>query len=188
MFLCPESYSLTMGATNVAKRYRGKDARDRLIEGERMLERYNNGATVSKLMEEFSYRSRQTIDARLKSAIKERIAPEADAYRLALDATLSDQMARLDEQMTAVDHLIQLGTEQHDGALIERAMVQRLHVIEARIRVVDRRSRLMGLDAPVKADVTMHVETEQDRELAQLVRESKVKAAVQRQEQEEARA
>lgn len=159
-----------MAAARVARRYRGMDARDRLIQSEQMLIDYNNGMQVSALAEKYNY-SPATIHNRLSAALKQRVAPQVDEYRQIVDALLSDQMAKLEEHLAAVDRLIALGSETRDVALIERAMVQRLHTIETRTRVADRRAKLMGLDMPVRADVHVTVTTPVDTAVAGLLAE-----------------
>lgn len=51
------------------------------------------------------------------------------------------------------------------------AVMDRIH------KIGDRRSKLLGLDAPVKVDATVHEVTQQDLELDELLREAKAQAA-----------
>lgn len=141
-----------------------------------MLRRYNNGAQVSELMAEFAVSS-TTVHNRISAALKLRIAPNADEYREAQNALLDESMTMLGQQLDSVDKLILLGMEKHDVTVIEKAMTQRLKVIEARTRVLERRARLNGLDRPVRAEVTVHQVDQKDMELAELIREAKAKAA-----------
>lgn len=146
----------------------GKTEKDRLVEGEKLLSRYTNGAKVSELIEEFGL-SRATVHRRLTAAINARIAPTVDEYREVQNAMLDEQMAMLDEQLDAVRHLLQLAVEQKDATLIDKAMSQRLRTIEVRTKVAERRARLMGLDQPVRADVQVTVTTPLDTEVEELL-------------------
>jgi Homeodomain-like domain len=47
------------------------------------------------------------------------------------------------------------------------------------LRIMERRARLFGLDAPVKVDAQVTEVTQADMEMAELVREAKAKAATQ---------
>lgn len=63
-----------------------------------------------------------------------------------------------------------------DGPVL--AAIDRLVRIEdARRRNAERRAKLLGLDAAVKADVTVHEVTQEDIELAELIRETQAKNA-----------
>jgi hypothetical protein len=159
------------------------DDRDRLVEGEKMLDRFNNGAKVSQLCEEFGY-SKQTIHNRLSAAIKERIAPTVDEYREAQSALLDDQMVKVQEQLDAVDKLVMLGMEQKDATLIDKAMSQRAKAIELRSKVAEQRAKLMGLNRPlvVEATVTL-VQSGVDAELERLSGELGVTAPVHAEQQ-----
>ena len=141
-------------STGVSRRYNGMDGRDRLIEGEKILERYNNGAKVSELCEEFGY-SKQTIHERLSLAIKSRIAPTVDEYREAQNALLDDQMVKLAEQLDAVDKLVMLAMETKDAILLDKAMSQRVRAIEMRTKTAEQRAKLMGLNKPLQVEATV---------------------------------
>jgi len=159
-----------MTSSNIAQRWGGKDAKDRLIEGEQILTAYNNGHPVSELAERWGY-APSTIHNRLKVAIEARIAPTVDEYRAIQNALLDDQMMRIEEQVDAAMKLIVLGTEQKDASVIDRGMTQRLRALEARTRIAERRAKLMGLDMPTKVDATLTVTTPVDTAVAGLLAE-----------------
>ena len=159
-----------MVSTAVARRNNGKSARDRLVEGEQILARYNNGAKVSQLMEEFGL-SHGTVHNRITEALKARIAPTVDEYRAAQDALLDDQMTKIEEQIDAARQLLALGVEQKDASVIAAGMNQRLRAIEVRTKIAERRARLWGLDAPVKAEVQVTVSTPIDLAVDELAKQ-----------------
>lgn len=145
-----------MVSTGVATRNSGKTERERIVEAEAILTRFTNGARVSELMEEFGL-SHGTVSARIKSALALRIAPTADEYRETQNALLDESMTMLGQQLDQVDKLILLGMETKDVATVEKAMAQRLKVIEVRTRVSERRARLNGLDRPIQVSQTITV-------------------------------
>jgi hypothetical protein len=159
-----------MVTSSVAKRWGGKDERDRLIEGEQILTAYSNGHPVSELAERWGY-APSTVHNRLKAAIAARISPVVDEYREVQNAVLDDQMLKLEEQLDAAMRLVALGTEQKDAGVIDRGMTQRLRAIEARTRILERRARLNGLDMPVKAEVSVSVTTPVDTAVSGLLAE-----------------
>jgi hypothetical protein len=159
-----------MTASNIAQRWGGKDAKDRLIEGEQLLTAYSNGHPVSELAERWGY-APSTVHNRLKAAIAARISPVVDEYREVQNAVLDDQMLKLEEQIDAARRLVALGTEQKDAGVIDRGMTQRLRAIEARTRILERRARLNGLDMPIKAEVAVTVSTPIDTAVDDLVRQ-----------------
>lgn len=140
----------------MATRNSGKTERERIVEAEAILTRFTNGARVSELMEEFGL-SHGTVSARIKSALALRIAPTADEYRETQNALLDESMTMLGQQLDQVDKLILLGMETKDVATVEKAMAQRLKVIEVRTRVSERRARLNGLDRPIQVSQTITV-------------------------------
>jgi hypothetical protein len=147
-----------MASASVARRYRGMDEHDRLVEGEKMLAMYNKGARLSELAKAFGY-SGNTIRNRIDQATAARIAPTVDKYRMIQGEAIDTQLARVEEQLENVDRFLLLAVEQKDAALIEKGLAQRLHAIEARNRVLMMRAKLFGLDMPVKAEVSVVVTT-----------------------------
>lgn len=166
-----------MVSSSVAQRWGGKDARDRLIEGEQILTAYNNGHPVSEIAERWGY-APSTVHNRLKQAIMARVAPTVDEYREIQNALLDDQMMRIEEQVEAAMKLIVLGTEQKDAAIIDKGMTQRLRAIEARTRIAERRAKLMGLDMPTKVEANVTVTTPIDSAVAGLLAEMDQPSAV----------
>lgn len=99
-----------------------------------------------------------TVQNRLQAAYDDLVLPVADEVR-------QIELARLDRwQKRLEDRLV-------DGEAPER-------IIPIGLKVQERRSRYLGLDAPERADVTVHEVSEQDVELAAMIREAKAKVAV----------
>lgn len=154
----------------------GKSARDRLVEGEQLLSAYSNGRPVSALIEEFGL-SRATIYRRLQLAVDARLAPTVDEYRASQNVVLDEQMERANQHLASAGAMMTLGTEQEDIDAIERGLVHHLKAMEMVNRICEARRRLNGLDMPVKVEATVHQVSQQDVELAEMIREAKARAA-----------
>jgi pyrimidine operon attenuation protein/uracil phosphoribosyltransferase len=94
-----------------------------------------------------------------------------DKFRMIQGEAIDTQLAHVEEQLDNVDKLILLGMETRDVALVEKAMTQRLHAIEARSRILMMRAKLFGLDAPTKTEVSVTVSTPVDSAVAELLSE-----------------
>jgi hypothetical protein len=73
--------------------------------------------------------------------------------------------------------LIEQGEVAGDPVILEKGMIHHLKAIETLNRVVERRARLNGLDAPAKVEATVVHHDAKDLELAEMVRQAKEKAA-----------
>ena len=162
-----------MTAANVARRWGGRDENDRLAEGEEILSMYNRGARVSELSTAFGY-SPTTIRNRIDLAIKARIAPTVDKFRMIQGEAIDTQLARIEQQYDRAEKLLVFAVEAKDGNLIDKALSQRLKAIDSRNHTLALRARLFGLDAPAKIEQTVTVTTPVDaavEELSQRMRE-----------------
>lgn len=76
--------------------------------------------------------------------------------------------------------IINPDTEQpmEDDGFVLQAIDRLVKIEDARRRNAERRAKLLGLDAAVKVDATVHQMTQEDIELAELVREAQAKNAV----------
>jgi transcriptional regulator with XRE-family HTH domain len=146
----------------------GKSEADRLREGEAILADYNRGIRQSDLAEKYGL-SQQTVSRRLYQAIHARLAPTVDQYREAQNALLDDLMGMLERQYAAAEEMLRQAEIKSDGVMFDKALAHYSKAIDAFYRHVERRARLNGLDAPVKAEVTMTVTTPFDTAVAGLV-------------------
>jgi hypothetical protein len=149
---------------------RGKSAKDRLIEGEEILRLKSLGHQVSELCDRFDI-SEATLYRRLDAAVKARIAPTVDAYREEQNRLLDDLMSKWSAQCDAGEVLVAHGATTEDMALVERGAKMRGDALNGMLRVSERRAKLNGLDAPVRAEVSVTVTTPVDAAVAALAAE-----------------
>lgn len=95
---------------------------------------------------------KSTVERRLRCAIAERIDPLADQLRAV-------EVARLDQLLETVWATVKADTE----AAVKLAAVDRL------VKISERRSKLLGLDAPVSADVRVTTQEDADAALDALI-------------------
>lgn len=154
----------------------GQGPRDRLAEGEEMLRDRALGLQVSELCAKYGV-SRATLYRRLDDAVKARIAPTVDAYRESENRLLDDLMSRWQKSAAAAAVMIEAGTREENMSLVERGMARNEAALMGMLRVHERRSRLNGLDAPVKTDVHLTVSTPIDDAVAALAAEVEAAAS-----------
>jgi hypothetical protein len=149
----------------------GKGPNDRLAEGEAMLRDRALGVQVSEMCAKYGV-SRATLYRRLDEAVKARIAPTVDAYRESENRLLDDLMSRWQQNAEAADVLISKGCEgEGNMSLVERGMARREAALAGMLRVSERRSKLNGLDAPVKVDAHVTVTGALDARIDEMLRE-----------------
>lgn len=73
------------------------------------------------------------------------------------------EVLRLDRYLAALDTRVQTGDAQ---------------AIQAALRVADRRAKLLGLDAPTVVEATVTQTTQQDMELAEMIRDAQARVAL----------
>lgn len=155
---------------------KGQSERDRLAEGERMLVDRAHGMTLTAIAEKYNVHH-NTVGKRLKAALDARIATTVDAYREQQNASLDHLSQRQADALELVERSIgeALRTGRLDQAL---GLLDRLErVTNMVLRIQERRARLNGLDRPQQMDVTVTEVTEQDRELAEMIREAQARMA-----------
>lgn len=141
--------------------------RDRLLEAETILRDSNRGMTPGQLMEKYGI-SKATLYRRLNTAVQARLAPTVDEYRERQNAHLDDMLARWEQQVAAADILIEQAQVTESWAMFDRGVKMRETALQGILRVAERRARLMGTDAPVKADVSVTVTSATDAAIEQL--------------------
>lgn len=99
-----------------------------------------------------------TVHNRLNAHIAELVLPLADEVRKVELDRLDTWLARLEERLDAGEDPVR--------------------VVPVAIKVAERRARMLGTDAPERADVTVHEVTQQDIELMELLAEARASQAV----------
>lgn len=126
----------------------------RISEGEAILRDRNRGVPASEMMSKYGI-SRATLYRRIDEAIAARIVPTVDAYREQQNAALDDLVRRWEQQLDTAEEFVRQGAVNESASAIERGMKMRAEALTGLLRVQERRSRLMGTDAPVRAEVTV---------------------------------
>ncbi|GIH26044.1 hypothetical protein Aph01nite_43540 [Acrocarpospora phusangensis] len=123
------------------------------------------GSTVHELLTEYS---------------AARLDPLTDEYRRIELDRLDDYTAKAYEVLVAEHVLVQHGKVIYDPETEApmRDLAPKLAAIDRLVRISERRSRLLGLDAVIKADVTVTPVDPTDLALMQLVTEARAKTAV----------
>lgn len=155
----------------------GKSEKDRLAEGEAMLSDRIRGMRPSAMMEKYGV-SQATLYRRLDAAVAARLAPTVDKYREQQNAVLDDLMARWEQQVSMGEEVVKAAIVAEDLPALERGAKMRVAALDGILRLVDRRARLNGLDMPVRVETSVVVETERDRELAEMVREARARLII----------
>jgi transposase len=160
--------TLTLQLTT--EQHSGKSAKDRLVEGERILTDWSAGATVSELCDRYGV-SVATLYRRRDRALKARLASTVDQYRERENVTLDETMKRWMRQRDAAGEMVEAGPLASDWGLVERGMKLHADALNGITRTSERRARLNGLDAPAKAEVTVTHTTPVDAAVEALVAE-----------------
>lgn len=150
--------------------HHGKSQKGREAEAERILRDYVRGTPVRELCDIYEL-SRPTIHRRIDQAIKLRVAPTVDAHREQQNALLDDLMQRWSAQCDAADAIVAEGSRTESMSLVERGMTKRAEALNGMLRVVERRAKLNGLDAPTRVEATVEVTTPVDSAVAALAAE-----------------
>lgn len=157
---------------------------------------FAHGYPDSMIAQRLDYPSAKAVSEGRRKVLKEIVQAPADeiiereVHKLDLELIRLEQLERdvrkvLDAEHITISHgkvIVDPRTEQPllDDSPILQAADRLIKIEDARRRNAERRARLLGLDAAVKVDATVH-ETKQDVELQEMLREAK--AAVEAQEQ-----
>lgn len=133
------------------------EAATRINKKLRALEMRRQGRSIPDIARtlELAYRTAQ---AYIEEALKECVTREVDLLRQL-------ECQRLDEYLEKLKPRIDRGDEK---------------AVNAALRVSEQRARLLGLNAPIRVEGTFHEETEQDRELQEMIREAQARNAVEK--------
>lgn len=159
----------------------------------RAMELRSKGWTLQKIADELGYSHRSNVAQIINENIA-RITREPAA------AVLHFELERLDAELGRLDNLeaaarkvlearhimvnngrviLHPDTEQpmEDDAPVLQAIDRLIKIEDARRRNGERRAKLTGIEAAIKVDTTVHEVTQEDIELAELVREAQAKNA-----------
>lgn len=159
-------------------RDRTNEEKERLAQAEAILTEYLFGTPVASLVETFGV-SRATVYRRIDEALAARIVPTVDAYRQQQNALLDELTAKWRQQIDAAEVMLAAATAPGKESVvgIERAMKMRTDALGGLLRVVERRARLNGTDAPVRVEATVTDATPSiDARVAELAEQIKAKA------------
>jgi hypothetical protein len=126
------------------------------------------GATFARIAEELGYADRRTALRGVERALRESVTEPAESLRALelarLDAWLVEAWAVMEREHVTVQHgKVVCGADgeplRDDGPVL--AAIDRL------VKISERRSKLLGMDAPVRAEVVTIDQV--DREIARLV-------------------
>lgn len=162
------------GSTN--RRHSGRGHADRLAMGEKVLAHRNNGWTMPMICKNLEV-SPATARRALELVLAERIPPTVDEFRRQQNDRLDQTQRTITENLELADRIGRMGVEQDSVKLVEQAIAIRSQQIALQLRLDERRARLNGLDAPVKVDATVTQVDPADAELAEMIREAKMKEA-----------
>lgn len=107
-----------------------------------------SGMTYKQVAAEMGYANQATAFERVQLGLSLRINPAVDRLRQLQDAELEEMAGKLKE----------IADNAEDSDL-------RMRAYDRWLKVMDRRAKLHGLDAPVKVDATVTQQTQQEKEL-----------------------
>lgn len=114
---------------------------------------------------------RATAYRRIDQATRAIPAAEVERYRELERVRLEEVADAVERQYAVAAELGRLGSLSEDAELIEKAVNLLDKANGRKIQLSDRWSRLMGLDAPQRSEVTVTVQTDLDREMSALADE-----------------
>lgn len=129
------------------------------------------GKTLAEIAIALEYSSTQACHAALKRHLEKHIAPAADEYRAVIDARLDRMYREVMRVLEATHYVVNAGTVvffgdcecddgqrlaglcKHAKPLLDDSPV--LAAVDRLLKIEDQRSRLFGLNAPVKHEVSV---------------------------------
>jgi hypothetical protein len=165
--------------SNVGRARRRVNSEQRAEQAARAYEMRLQGQRLAAIGRELGIAT-STVHKLLAEHVAARVDPLADAYRAMELDRLDDLTVRAYAVLTARHVVVQHGKVILDPdsgePMLDDAPV--LNAIDRLVRLSESRRKLLGLDAPLKADVTVTPVDPADIELAQIISEARAKAAV----------
>lgn len=165
-----------VGSRGAGSRNGGKSSSERLAEAEQILTDRMNGMQVSALMAKYGY-SRGTIVNRINAAVDARISPTVDKYREMEGQYLDGIADDIERMKNAAKEIVMSGINSGDITMIDRGLEAFNRATSQSLRLSERRSKLYGLDSPVKVEAVVATVTQEDLEMQELIREARFRAA-----------
>lgn len=148
---------------------------EKRAQGERILDARNRGDQMHTIAAREGIAER-TAYRRMDDAVNARVFPTVDEYRRQQDIALDLELRRSDETLAAANAM--LSSDEVSTDTILKALELRQKVSATRIRVMERRAKLMGLDAPIKAEVQATVTVEAESlDVMELIRQAQARNA-----------
>ncbi|MEU9819192.1 hypothetical protein ACIGG9_16125 [Pseudonocardia alni] len=152
----------------------------------------SRGQTLQAISDLLQYGSAGNVSRAIKRATQDVIAEDADEYRrqqlLRIAMLRREAIAVLERDHVVVSHgrVIRVGPMPEEGQPDTRKPLlddgPKLAAIATLRQLDEREAKLLGLDAAVKVDATVHQVDPQDLELMQLISEQKAKNAAEREQ------
>jgi hypothetical protein len=136
------------------------------------------GMTLQAISDALGYGGHANVSTALDRAVAAIVGPDAQVYYQIQMTQLDDLTARVYKVLDGDHPLVSEGQIVRDNGVPLSDPSVTLAAVDRMLRLMERRAKLMGLDGAVKHDLTVHHETEQDRELAELLREAQAANAV----------
>lgn len=147
---------------------------------EQILIRHVDGASLPVIQEEFGL-SKAAVIEHVHKALKNRIDLRTDEYREVTNRALDQQMEAVKKHFEAAEAMLVDATARGDLIGMDKALQHHLRAIATRTQIIERRSKLNGLDAPVRIDAKVEMTTPADSELQALINEAHQRAEADRQ-------
>lgn len=158
------------------RRQGGRGPNERRAIGELILEGRLKGTQMHLLADEFDI-SEPTAYRWMQLALDARLIPTVDAYRERENELLDATQRQLQDNLEAANLLIRKGLDDDKLGLVTKGMESRMQAIGLQLRLSERRSKLNGLDAPIRVDATITHRDAEDAELEELINEDRARAA-----------
>lgn len=136
--------------------------------GAEMLQDRRDGLSVREVAEKFGV-ARMTVYRYIDTAVRAVQEPAVEAYREMERVRLEECDENITQMIEAANELGRIASAREDVDGIERAFLLRDRAVNTRLRASDRWCKLMGLDAPVKVEASVVVQSQADVELAAIL-------------------
>lgn len=168
------SGEVVIGSTS--KRHSGKGRDDRRNLGEMILDRRNRGERMHDICRDMGILERAGYRY-MNLALHSRIVPTVDEFRRQANDRLDMTQRTVDENLKTADAIATMAVRADNVALLERAVAMRRDAVVLQLRIDERRARLNGLDAPIQVQATVEQIDPREAELAEMIREAKMRKA-----------
>lgn len=145
----------------------GKGSYERMAQENEIVRRRTNGEPMFVIARDMGL-PLSTAKRRFKKGLARELAPNVERLRAEQNAKLDNLMQDWVTYATTAGDLYESAKAAEKFDVMDRAVRHVAESLNGQLRVVERRARLNGLDAPIKTDVTVTVQDETDRAIADL--------------------